>query len=403
MFERYTDRARRVVTLATGEANLLGHADITTGHILLALITEGDGIAGQALKSLGVTLDGARERLRPRIVSQPAEDPHRVPLFRPQAMKVLEIALREALQLGHNYVGTEHILLALAREGDQAGAGVLEIIGLSADGVRAKVVELLRGRTVQGRWAPPESQRWRTRPQAGHMIYVQYGAEPSDDDALIGMMASAELAQAACAAHNRLRNILDSGEPDRVLLMLGEAVEEIPAEGDDVRSCLHRRVVFGGPDHHVVDESLYGYAAPGRPFAEQAHLLVSEFHAQCRHVAGPCPFSRTISSAMWRPAGVTILLPPSPIAASPAVTRAVSTSDAAIPEMRQSAISSWARGSSSPADHSPAAIKMTMRLTIPSEVADMGLMVAESARPRYDPDGHSFVAGGGIEPPTSGL
>jgi ATP-dependent Clp protease ATP-binding subunit ClpC len=203
LFERYTDRARRVVTLATGEANLLGHADITTGHILLALITEGDGVAGQALKSLGVTLDGARERLRPRIVSRPAEDPHRVPLFRPQAKKVLEIALREALQLGHNYVGTEHILLGLAREGDQTTAGVLEIIGLSTDGVRAKVLEILRGYAEAERSAPPENRRWLA---AGRVIYTQH------DDRVIGMMDTPELAQAACAAHNRLRNILDSGE-----------------------------------------------------------------------------------------------------------------------------------------------------------------------------------------------
>jgi ATP-dependent Clp protease ATP-binding subunit ClpC len=209
MFERYTDRARRVITLATGEANLLGHADITTAHILLALITEGDGVAGQALKGLGVTLDGARERLRHRIVSQPAEDPHCVPLFRPQAKKVLELALREALQLGHSYVGTEHILLGLAREGDQAGAGVLEIIGLSTDGVRAKVLEILQGYAGAERSVPPGNRRWLA---AGRVIYTQHGDRSAVDDRVIGMMDSPELAQAACAAHNRLRNILDSGE-----------------------------------------------------------------------------------------------------------------------------------------------------------------------------------------------
>jgi ATP-dependent Clp protease ATP-binding subunit ClpA len=199
LFERYTDRAHRVIVIAQDEANLLGHSDIGSAHLLLGLISEGEGVAGQALKGLGVTLEAARERLGPRIISRVAEEPRRPPQFKPGAKKVLERALREALQLGHNYVGTEHILLALAREGDLLGASVLEIIGVSTAGVRARVLDLLRGYAEAERAVPLQDCRWRA---GGRTIHAQRGAKAADGDLLIGMMDTAELAAEAVAAHN---------------------------------------------------------------------------------------------------------------------------------------------------------------------------------------------------------
>jgi ATP-dependent Clp protease ATP-binding subunit ClpC len=201
LFERFTDRARRVLVLAQEEAALLGHAEIATGHLLLGLISEGDGVAGRALRSLGVTLEGAREILGRRIISPRAAESGYLP-FQPQAKKVLELTLREALQLGHNYVGTEHLLLGLARQGEQAGASVLELAGTSAGDVRAKVLEMLNGYTEAERSVPPQECRWRTGRRMGRTIHAQHGAKPSDSDPLIGIMDTPGLAAEACAAHN---------------------------------------------------------------------------------------------------------------------------------------------------------------------------------------------------------
>jgi ATP-dependent Clp protease ATP-binding subunit ClpA len=202
LFERFTDRARRALVLAQDEATLLGHAEIATGHLLLGLIAEGGGVAAQALRSLGVTAEGAREMLGPRIISPRADKPGYQP-YQPQAKKVLELTLREALQLGHNYVGTEHLLLGLAREGERAGASVLDLVGTSADDVRAKVLEMLGGYAEAERSVPPQECRWRTGRRMGRTIHAQHGAKPSDSDPLIGIMDTPGLAQAACAAHNQ--------------------------------------------------------------------------------------------------------------------------------------------------------------------------------------------------------
>ncbi|MBM2621065.1 ATP-dependent Clp protease ATP-binding subunit [Actinoplanes sp. LDG1-06] len=138
MFERFTDRARRVVVLAQEEARTLNHNYIGTEHLLLGLIREGDGIAGQALHSAGVTLDGVRAQLEERAETSPAGH---IP-FTPRAKKVLELALREALQLGHNYIGTEHILLGLMREGEGTAMRVLQA---DPSAVRHIVLTMLRG------------------------------------------------------------------------------------------------------------------------------------------------------------------------------------------------------------------------------------------------------------------
>ena len=144
MFERFTDRARRVVVLAQEEARMLNHNYIGTEHILLGLIHEGEGVAAKALESLGISLEGVREQVE-EIIGQGQTAPAGHIPFTPRAKKVLELSLREALQLGHNYIGTEHILLGLIREGEGVAANVLQKLGADLNRVRQQVIQLLSG------------------------------------------------------------------------------------------------------------------------------------------------------------------------------------------------------------------------------------------------------------------
>ncbi len=159
MFERFTDRARRVVVLAQEEARMLSHNYIGTEHILLGLIHEGDGIAAKALESLGISLEGVRAQVE-EIIGQGQQAPSGHIPFTPRAKKVLELSLREALQLGHNYIGTEHILLGLIREGEGVAAQVLQKLGADLNRVRQQVIQLLSG--YQGK----EAQTAGTAPEA---------------------------------------------------------------------------------------------------------------------------------------------------------------------------------------------------------------------------------------------
>ncbi len=144
MFERFTDRARRVVVLAQEEARLLNHNYIGTEHILLGLIHEGEGVAAKALEGLGISLEGVRSQVV-EIIGQGSQAPSGHIPFTPRAKKVLELSLREALQLGHNYIGTEHILLGLIREGEGVAAQVLQKLGAELHKVRQTVIQLLSG------------------------------------------------------------------------------------------------------------------------------------------------------------------------------------------------------------------------------------------------------------------
>jgi ATP-dependent Clp protease ATP-binding subunit ClpA len=144
MFERFSGQAQRVIDLAQDEARTLNHHHIGTEHILLGLIHEGDGVAAQALESLGVSLDTARQQVE-EIIGQGQQAPSGHIPFTPRAKKVLELSLREALQLGHNYIGTEHILLGLIREGDGVAAQVLTGLGADLNRVRQQVIRLLHG------------------------------------------------------------------------------------------------------------------------------------------------------------------------------------------------------------------------------------------------------------------
>src|SRR5207253_7993692 len=144
MFERFTHRARRVVVLAQEEARMLNHNYIGTEHILLGLIHEGEGVAAKALESLGISLEGVRQQVE-EIIGQGQQAPSGHIPFTPRAKKVLELSLREALQLGHNYIGTEHILLGLLREGEGVAAQVLMKIGLDMQKIRQTVLQAMQG------------------------------------------------------------------------------------------------------------------------------------------------------------------------------------------------------------------------------------------------------------------
>ena len=145
MFEPFTDRARQVVVLAQDEDRTLDHGYIGTEHLLLGLIREGDGVAARALESLGISLDAVREQVGQIIGRGQQPPPGHIP-FTPRAKKVLELALREAQQLGHGYIGTGHLLLGLIREGSGVAAQVLVGLGADLSRARQQVVQLLAGR-----------------------------------------------------------------------------------------------------------------------------------------------------------------------------------------------------------------------------------------------------------------
>jgi len=136
LFQRFSDRARRVVVLAQEEARMLNHNYIGTEHLLLGLIQEGEGVAAKALESMSISLEAVRNQVE-EIIGRGSSAPTGHIPFTPRAKKVLELSLREALQLGHNYIGTEHILLGLIREGEGVAAQVLTKLGADLDRVRS--------------------------------------------------------------------------------------------------------------------------------------------------------------------------------------------------------------------------------------------------------------------------
>jgi hypothetical protein len=144
MFERFTDQARRVVVLAQEEARLLNHNYIGTEHILLGLAHEGQGIAAKALESRGISLERVRVEVEEIVARGQVPPTGHIP-FTPRAKKVLELSLREAIQLACNYIGTEHILLGLIREGEGVAAQVLVKLGADLSRVRQQVIQLLAG------------------------------------------------------------------------------------------------------------------------------------------------------------------------------------------------------------------------------------------------------------------
>lgn len=150
MFERMTDRSRSVLALAQEESRQLDHHVIGTEHLLMGMLREGEGIAAQVLQTLGVELETVRQRIvdsvLPVVVGSPDEGRRQNPPFTPRAKKVLELSLREALQLGHTFLGTEHLLLGMVREGEGVGMQVLASLGIEGERIRQGVIQLLSGR-----------------------------------------------------------------------------------------------------------------------------------------------------------------------------------------------------------------------------------------------------------------
>jgi ATP-dependent Clp protease ATP-binding subunit ClpA len=180
MFERFTDRARRVVVLAQEEARMLNHNHIGTEHILLGLIHEGEGVAAKALESLGISLEAVRQQVE-EIIGQGEDAPQGHIPFTPRAKKVLELSLREASHLGHPYIGTEHILLGLIREGQGVAAQVLVKLGADLNRVRQQVIQLLHGQQAR-----------ETQTAVGGRRRGRVAADPAGVNALESRLAAVE-------------------------------------------------------------------------------------------------------------------------------------------------------------------------------------------------------------------
>ena len=176
VFERFTDRARRVLVLAQEEARLLNHSFIGTEHILLGLIHEGEGVAAKALESLGISLEAVREKVE-ETIGMAGTAPSGSPPFTPRAKKVLELSLREALQLGHSYIGTEHMLLGLVREGEGVAAQVLNDLGADMARVRTQVIQMMSGQAGKEAGAASSSGSSKSDPEAtgGSAVLDQFG------------------------------------------------------------------------------------------------------------------------------------------------------------------------------------------------------------------------------------
>ncbi|MGA1610230.1 MAG: ATP-dependent Clp protease ATP-binding subunit [Candidatus Nanopelagicaceae bacterium] len=233
MFERFTDRARRVVVLAQEEARMLNHNYIGTEHILLGLIKEGEGVAAKGLEALGISLDGVRSQVE-EIIGQGQQAPSGHIPFTPRAKKVLELSLREALQLGHNYIGTEHILLGLIREGDGVAAQVLVKLGADLNRVRQQVIQLLSG--YQGKEAVTSGGPAEGQPSTS-LVLDQFGrnltqaARETKLDPVIGRESEIERVMQVLSRRTKNNPVL-IGEPGVGKTAVVEGLAQAIVKGD---------------------------------------------------------------------------------------------------------------------------------------------------------------------------
>lgn len=200
MFERFTDRARRVIVLAQVEARTLNHHYIGTEHLLLGLLAEGEGVASRALSSLGLSFEETRNEVQ-SIIGKGSSPPTGHLPFTPRAKKVLELSLREALQLQHNYIGTEHILLGLIREGEGVAAQVLLKKGIDLGRAQAKVIEMLKG---------PSEWQVRTKPVGPDVRTLLSRLGDLSDVALQAIQRASELTSAREASETTLEDLIRS-------------------------------------------------------------------------------------------------------------------------------------------------------------------------------------------------
>ena len=233
MFERFTDRARRVVVLAQEEARMLNHNYIGTEHILLGLIHEGEGVAAKALEALGISLEAVRSQVE-EIIGQGQQAPSGHIPFTPRAKKVLELSLREALQLGHNYIGTEHILLGLIREGEGVAAQVLVKLGADLNRVRQQVLQLLSG--YQGKEAAVQSGPQEGTPTTS-LVLDQFGrnltqaAREGKLDPVIGREKEIERVMQVLSRRTKNNPVL-IGEPGVGKTAIVEGLAQAIVKGD---------------------------------------------------------------------------------------------------------------------------------------------------------------------------
>src|SRR6478609_7914447 len=234
MFERFTDRARRVVVLAQEEARMLNHNYIGTEHILLGLIHEGEGVAAKALESLGISLEAVRQKVE-EIIGHGQQSPSGHIPFTPRAKKVLELSLREALQINHSYIGTEHILLGLIREGEGVAAQVLVKLGADLNRVRNQVLQLLSG--FQGKEAATAGAPEQGNTPSSSMVLDQFGrnltqaARENKLDPVIGRETEIERVMTVLSRRTKNNPVL-IGEPGVGKTAVVEGLSQVIVRGD---------------------------------------------------------------------------------------------------------------------------------------------------------------------------
>ena len=234
MFDRFTDRARRVIVLAQDEARMLNHNYIGTEHLLLGLIHEGEGVAAKALESMGISLEAVREQVE-EIIGQGQQAPTGHIPFTPRAKKVLEYSMREALQINHPYIGTEHILLGLIREGEGVAAQVLIKLGADLNRVRNTVLQLLSG--YQGKEAATSGAPETGPAQASATILDQFGrnltqaARENKLDPVIGREKEIERVMTVLSRRTKNNPVL-IGEPGVGKTAVVEGLSQAIVRGD---------------------------------------------------------------------------------------------------------------------------------------------------------------------------